>query len=225
MAHPDIIIYGLIAVVLLARLWAVFGRRNDEDRQRPNPFVAPAPDPKDDEGVIVRPRATPTEDTAQASAFAPLLVAPMSLAGTLERLRRLDPTFDEKQFLQNVRTTFTAIVSAFAKGDLSPVEHRLGPAVLPEFQTALTARQKAGETLENKITRIREAEVTSASVDDARAVITVRIVSEQENILRDAAGNIQSGAPGKPEEITDLWAFARDAKSADPDWQLAETKS
>jgi predicted lipid-binding transport protein (Tim44 family) len=219
MAHADIIIYGVIAVALLARLWSVFGRRNDEDRPRPNPFAAPAPGLSDEGDTVVRPRA----GNAQAPAFTPLLTAPLSLAGALERVSEADPGFDEKQFLQDAKGIFTAVVGAFAKGDLTSVEAKLGPAVLPHFQAAITARQKAGETLENKINRIREAEVTAADVTDNRIVVTTRFVSEQENILRDASGKILSGAAGKPEEITDVWVFARDIKTQN--WQVAETKS
>jgi predicted lipid-binding transport protein (Tim44 family) len=199
----------------------VFGRRNEEDKRRPNPFAAPAPGLHDDEGVVVHPARAPRED-AQTSAFAPLLAAPMSLAGGLERIGQFDPSFDEKQFLQDVRKIFADILAAFAKGDLAPVQNRLGPTVVPHFQTAIDARAKAGEVLENKINRVREAEVTAARIEDDKAFITVRFVSEQENILRDASGAILSGAPGKPEEITDLWTFARTAKSP---WQLVETRS
>jgi predicted lipid-binding transport protein (Tim44 family) len=222
MAHLDIIIYALIAVVLLVRLWAVFGRRNDSDRQRPNPFITPAPGVRDDEDVMVlaergrKPGAPP---------LAPLAAAPQSLQGTLDAIKQLDPSFDEKQFLQNMRTLFTKIVDAFAKGDLADVKAYLGPVVLSRFAAAIAARKAAGETLSCRIVRIRDAETAAARLEDSRVFITMRIVSEQENILRDTAGEIVSGAAGKVEEITDLWTFARDMKSPNPAWQLVETKS
>src|SRR5271170_2819722 len=131
MAHLDILIYALIAVVLLVRLWAVFGRRNDSDRSRPNPFAAPAPGVRDDEDVMVLAQRN------RKPAVAPLVppgAAPMSLQGALDAVKQLDPSFDEKQFLQNVRTMFTKIVGAFAKGDLTDVKKFLGPAVLPRFE-------------------------------------------------------------------------------------------
>lgn len=220
MAHADIIIYGVIAVVLLVRLWSVLGRRNEEDRQRPNPFATPAPGPADDNATTV---VRPQQQRSNAPVpFAPILVAPMSLAGGLEQIKQIDASFDEKQFLQDAKGIFTSIVSAFARGDLSSVKDRLGAAVLPHFAAAINIRKKAGETLENKITRIREAETTAARTESDRAVITVRFVSEQENILRDASGNILSGAAGKSEEIADLWTFGRDSKTG---WQVIETKS
>ena len=212
MAHLDIIVYAVVAVLLLARLWMVFGRRNDEDRPPSvNPFAAPPA--REDEDA---PRAR------AAQSFAPIKVAPASLLGGLEQVKGVAPDFDEKVFLQAVRQDFTQIVGDFAKGDLSASASLLAPAVRAHFEAAIAARQKAGETLENKIARIKDAEVTEARVEDGRAFITVRIDSEQENILRDASGGVVSGA-GQLEEIIDIWVFSREAKAAG--WVLAETRT
>jgi len=219
MAHADILIYALIAVVLLVRLWVVFGRRNDNDRQRPNPFAAPPPGTRDDEDVMVLAKRP---ETAAPALLAP---APLSLAGALEAAKKLDPSFDEKKFLQDARGFFTIIVGDFATGDLSRSRTLLGPSVLPHFEAAIAARVKAGETLESRIIRIRETETAAARIEDTQLFIAVRFVSEQENILCDASGKIVSGAPGKVEEITDLWTFARDTRALTPAWQLVETKS
>ena len=159
MEHLDIIIYALIAVVLLARLWAVFGRRNDEDRQRPNPFATPAPGLRDDEDVVVQPGRG-------RDAPPPVIpLAPLSLLGALDAVKKLDPPFDEKDFLQKARTIFTSVVEAFAKGDLSPVKPLLGPAVLPHFEAAVAARAAKGEMLSCRVTRIRDAETAAARIE------------------------------------------------------------
>lgn len=212
----DTLIYAAIAVALLLRLWFVFGRRNEEDPQRPNPFIMPAPGPKSDQ---------PDASTSPPKPKALIGAAPESLAGGLEQIKALDPTFDERAFLQSVRATFTTIVEDFAKGDMSGIASLLGPNVLPHFQNAIDARQKAGQSMESHIWRINDAETTAAKTDGTRAIITVRFVSHQENILRDASGQIVSGAPGKIEEITDIWTFTRDTAAKDPNWILTETRS
>lgn len=218
----DIIIYAIVAILIAARLWSVLGQRNSEDRERPNPFVAPPP-------------ATPDTTSAnpagnQPLAEIPLLLRPMqhapdSLAGGLAQIKVANPTFDEKQFLQGARTAFSLILGDFAKGDLSESTRLLGPTVLPHFRTAIEARSKAGQTMEHKLIRIREAECIAAKIENDQSTITVHFVSEQESILRDATGQIVEGSERKTEEITDLWTFARDNKSPDPNWILVETKS
>jgi predicted lipid-binding transport protein (Tim44 family) len=225
MGNIDIIIYALVAAILLVRLWAVLGRRNDEDRQRPNPFAAPAPGARADADVPFQLDRSRGDDPSSLPLGQPTLAAPMSLMGALEKVRQLDPSFDEKQFLQNARETFASVVAGFAKGDLSDVIRLLGPTVLAGFQSAMAARKAAGETLETRISRIRDAETTAARIEDNRVFVTVRFTSEQENILRDASGNIVHGAPGRTEEITDLWTLAHDTKTPGSEWQLVETRS
>ena len=220
----DTLFYAVIAVVLVVRLWSVLGRRNDDEPQRPNPFVIPAPGAKDEKKTELPATASP--DVPEIPLLLrPRHAAPASLAGGLEQIKTLDPSFDEKTFLQGARTAFTMIVEDFAKGDLSRIEPFLGPNVLPHFRNAIEARRKAGETMESKIMRIRNAESAAARTEDQRAIITVRFVTEQENILRDAQGKIIGGEAGKVEEITDLWTFTRDSKSDDPNWILTETRT
>ena len=55
------------------------------------------------------------------------------------------------------------------------------------------------------------------------ARVTVLIVSEQINVTRDRAGNVTDGDPKTAETVSDLWTFARDTRSRDPNWQLVET--
>jgi predicted lipid-binding transport protein (Tim44 family) len=218
----DLIIYAIIAVLILAKLWSVLGQRNTEDRERPNPFAAPPP-------MAPGPNLSPVAGS-QPQAEVPLLLkppvhAPASLAGGLAQVKESDPAFDEKQFLQTARTAFTLILRDFAKGDLSESTKLLGPTVLPHFRKAIEERVAASETMEHKLHAIREAECVSAKIEDNRAIIAVRFVSEQESTLRDSAGNIIGGSEGKLEEITDIWTFARDAKPTDPTWILVETRS
>ncbi|MDP9127683.1 MAG: Tim44/TimA family putative adaptor protein [Pseudomonadota bacterium] len=219
----DIIMYAVVAVVLLARLWSVLGRRQDDERQRPNPFVVPAPGQKE-ENKAALPASAPRAVEPLAPPR-PLGAAPASLAGGLEQIKALDPSFDEKTFLQGARTAFGMIVGDFAKGDTERLGRLVGPAVLSRFQKAIEARRQAGETMENRVGKIREAETAVARVEESRALITVRFVSEQQNILRNARGEVIGGHPGTDEEIIDLWTFARDTKSGDPNWILIETRS
>ena len=57
------------------------------------------------------------------------------------------------------------------------------------------------------------------------AQVTVRFVSEQINVVRSAEGQIAEGNPNEVQKVVDLWAFRRDTKSGDPNWQLVKTES
>jgi predicted lipid-binding transport protein (Tim44 family) len=217
----DIIICAVIAILLLARLWKVLGERDEGEARRPNPFIA-QPKPKD-------PSLTPVisgdpNRAAPAALPPPLRAAPNSLAGGFEQIKTLDPAFDEKRFLENARTSFIAIITAFAKGDTAQLVTLVDPVVLTHFQDAIDHRVKAQQTMENKIGKITDADPIAARIDGARAFITVKFTSEQENVLRDAGGQVIGGEPGKVESVTDIWVFSRDTAALDPKWRLAETR-
>ena len=221
MDNLDIIILAAVTAFILARLWFVLGRRNDDERERPNPFAAP-PQGDDEEDVVLLPKP----EAAQGSSALTLRGHSVySLAGALDKIKEKDPFFDEKQFLQGSKAAFTMIVEAFAHNDLAPAARWLAPPVRESFQKAITARQAAGKVLEGHVERVAEAEVAAARLEDSWAYLTVQFTSIQANITRNAEGQIIAGAPGQTEEIHDTWVFARDLKADDPNWQLVETRS
>lgn len=224
MNMTDIIIYAAVAVFLAFRLWSVLGRREEGEEEKPpraNPFALPEKDNDEDDVVVIEGRAKP----AGPSVLTPFGHAPDSLAGALDQIKQADPSFDEKKFIEGAKIAFASIVTTFAAGDLSPVARFLGPSVRGPFEQAIAARRAAGQTLENRVDRIAAMDIIAAKITDRTAQLTVDIVSYQVNILRDAAGQIMDGAPGQAEEVRDVWLFSRALDSADPNWQLVETRS
>ena len=57
------------------------------------------------------------------------------------------------------------------------------------------------------------------------ARVTLKLVSDQINVVRAHDGSIVDGDPENPTEKTDFWSFARDTRSSDPNWLLVATDS
>lgn len=216
----EIIIFAMIAVFLVYRLRSVLGRRNGEERQRPNPFTPPP--------------ATATVEGRDSVAAAPERATPVDiyqpgdqrpLAAWLDAIRAADPSFEEKAFLSGARSAFTMIVEAFSHGDRSVLRPLLSDGVFNGFAGAITAREKAGETLETRIERVQDTDVADARLDGTRAYLTVRFVTEQINVTRDQTGAVVDGDPEATAEVIDLWTFSRDTRSRDPNWLLVETST
>jgi predicted lipid-binding transport protein (Tim44 family) len=83
-------------------------------------------------------------------------------------------------------------------------------------------RESREETLESTLVRIREAKIIDASLIGSMAQVTVKIGSEQINVSRDGEGHAIQGQHGVVDSITDIWSFARDTASKDPNWTLVE---
>ncbi|WP_448192146.1 Tim44/TimA family putative adaptor protein [Azospirillum sp. sgz301742] len=211
----EIVIFAMIAAFLVYRLRSVLGRRTGEERPRPNPFTPPNARP---DNVV------PMPSRAQAEAsFAP--DEPVSLAAALAQIHTADPNFDEKNFLQGARGAFQMIVEAFARGDTAALRPLLSDDVYDSFVQAIRHRQSVGETLETRIDRIRDADVIEARLSGNDAVITVKFVSDQINLVRNAQGEIIDGDPKQPIEGVDIWTFRRNIRARDPNWSLVETRT
>ncbi|HRQ79762.1 MAG TPA: Tim44/TimA family putative adaptor protein, partial [Azospirillaceae bacterium] len=158
-------------------------------------------------------------------AAAPAPDEPLSLAARINQVREADGGFEEKSFLAGARAAFEMIVQAFAIGDLASLRPLLSDEVFANFSRAVKDRQAAGETLETRIAAIRDIDLADARLEGSVAFITIRFVSDQTNVTKDADGRIVDGDPNEPIEVIDLWTFARNVRSRDPNWTLVETRA
>ncbi len=223
----EILIFAMIAAFLVYRLRSVLGRRTGEERQRPNPFTArpDAPRAGAPDNVVPMPgRDRPAQAAAPVSP-AQSHDEPVSLHAALAQIAAADPSFDEKHFLQGARGAFQMIVEAFAKGDTATLRPLLADDVYDNFARAVRERQAAGETLETRIERIADADVAEARMDGRTALVTVKFVSEQMNVVRDRNGAVVDGDPNAVVEAVDVWTFARNTRASNPNWSLVETRT
>jgi predicted lipid-binding transport protein (Tim44 family) len=216
----DILILAMIAAFLVYRLRSVLGRRHGEERQRPNPYAQqPGPRSREMPDNVVK---MPEPRRAEVQAVPP--GEPMSLAAAIDTVRAADPTFDEKQFIHGARAAFEMIVTAFARGDTGTLRPLLSDDVYSNFARAIAERTARGEVLDTRIEALQDADIVEATLDGRTAMITVRFVSDQLNVTRAADGSVVDGDPDRALEVVDIWTFARDTRSRDPNWTLVETR-
>lgn len=212
----DIILFAMVAVFLALRLRSVLGRRTGHERRR-NPFLR-QPEPTGDKVIPFGQRVAPppppaTEPPGDA------------VAAGLARIRSADPEFDAAHFLEGARVAFEMIVAAFAAGDKPKLRPLLSDEVYRPFSAAIDERDAAKETLETRILGLKQLDIAAAELAGRWARVTVKIVSDQINVIRAHDGSIVDGDPDHPIEKTDFWTFARDTRSTDPNWVLVATDS
>lgn len=211
----DLVIFAAIAVFLVLRLRAVLGRRTGEEQQRANPFATPDP-------AYVE-RAPVAQPGATGPVALPPSDLPQSLEARVQNLRAADPSFDEKHFLAGAKTAFQMIVQAYSAGDLGTLKSLLGPGLYGDFAGAVEARNRSGHVLLNEVRGTIDADLEDARVINGQVQVDVRFVTQQIHAVRDSAGNIVEGDANQTVEVADLWTFARDPRSKDPNWQLVAT--
>jgi predicted lipid-binding transport protein (Tim44 family) len=148
-----------------------------------------------------------------------------ALAGGLDAVAGADREFDPKHFITGARAAYEMIVSAYAEGDRRSLKNLLAREVYEGFEQAITEREKRGETVENRFVSIDEAEITGAELRGRTAQVTVRFQSKLVSATRDKNGNVVDGNAERVTDVTDVWTFARDASSRDPNWKLVATEA
>ncbi|MEO3471348.1 Tim44/TimA family putative adaptor protein [Roseomonas sp. CAU 1739] len=213
----DLILFAMVAAFLVLRLRSVLGRRTGFERQ-PGEAAPGAAQP-------VPAREAELPPPVPAGAVARSLPDPRSPVGqVLMRIRGLDPAFDPAVFLNGAEGAFRMIVQAFAAGDRDTLRNLLSEESFAGFDQAISAREIAGETQRTELRAINGISIEEAELRDTVADITLRIVSDQVNLITAKDGSISAGAEAVT-EITDLWTFQRDTRVSDPTWKLVGTRS
>ncbi|HMB76424.1 MAG TPA: Tim44/TimA family putative adaptor protein [Kiloniellaceae bacterium] len=230
-AFLDIILLAAVAAFFILRLRGVLGKRNgNEKRPDYDPFNAQRKQDAEDK-VIHLPNRDKANDAPEGSDEGQESVAPpadgpqTTLSAGLTQIRLADRSFDPNQFVEGARTAFEMIVAAFASGDKDTLKPLLADEVYGDFLRAIEERERKKESLETTLVGIQESEIIEASVQQKTAYVTIKFVSEQINVTRDADGETVDGDPSHVARITDIWTFGRNVRSRDPNWELVATGS
>jgi predicted lipid-binding transport protein (Tim44 family) len=212
----QIVILAMIAAFLGLRLYSVLGRRAEhEEEPVPTRFDQPESAPRNP--ALPQPRA------AQP-------VRPAGLEGALPAVERgvreiaaVDKRFDISGFVDGAKAAYGMVLEAFWRGDRETLQELCDDDVYAGFEAAISAREVAGETLENRLVRIEDAVIDMAELVGKTARVTVRFVADISAVTRDKDGNVVAGSLTDAVETRDLWTFKRDVRETDPHWLLDET--
>ena len=225
------IIFLALAVFIFLRLRSVLGQRTGRERPPYDPYSArDAVRTSTSDKVVTLPRpadaAPPSPvDVAPADRWKDVAEAGSATAVGLDAVAAQDPSFDAKHFLTGARAAYEMIVTAYAQGDRRNLKNLLSREVYDGFEAAIKERESRGESVETRFVSIDKADITAAEVRGTTAQVTVRFVSQLVSVTRDRSGNVIDGNPDKVTDVTDVWTFARDLSSRDPNWKLVATEA
>ena len=225
------IIFLALAVFIFLRLRSVLGQRTGRERPPYDAYSArDAVRPANDKVVALPGRpaevpARPVEAEEPAERWKDIAEPGSTLAAGLDAIARDDESFDAKHFLTGARAAYEMIVTAFAEGDRRALKNLLSRDVYEGFDAAISEREKRGETVETRFVSIDRADIIGAELRARTAQVTVRFVSKLVSVTRDRADAVIEGSADKVTEVTDVWTFARDLSSRDPNWKLVATEA
>jgi predicted lipid-binding transport protein (Tim44 family) len=227
------IIFLALAVFIFLRLRSVLGQRTGRERPPFDPYstrdVARAPTTEGN--VVTLPGrtadkpATSSERDEGPDRWKGIAEPGSALAASLDAIAREDQTFDPAGFLTGARAAYEMIVTAYANGDCRSLKDLLGREVYDGFETAIRDREQRGEKIESRFVSIEAADLIAAELRGKTTQVTVRFVSQLVSVTRDRSGAVIDGNPDAVTTVTDVWTFARDVTSRDPNWKLVATEA
>jgi len=227
------IIFLALAVFIFLRLRSVLGQRTGRERPPYDPYSArDTVRPSTNDNVVALPGrggegptkpAEPAEPPAER--WKGIAEAGSAVAAGLDAIARDDRSFDAKEFIIGAGKAYEAIVVAFAAGDRRTLKNLLSREVYDGFEAAIRDRESKGEKAETRFVSIDRADIIGAELRARTAQVTVRFVSQLISVTRDRNGNVIDGSPEKVTDVTDIWTFARDVTSRDPNWKLVATEA
>jgi predicted lipid-binding transport protein (Tim44 family) len=227
------VFFLIAAVVIFFQLRNVLGRRTGNERPPFDPYTAArTPDSGKDpakaaENVVSLPRKRGAGETVDEAYKAVDAVAQpgTELNKGLRAIKDADPSFDPKSFLDGAKMAYEMIVMAFADGDRKTLKNLLSREVFDGFVAAIADRESRSEKIQSSFVGIDKADYVTAEMKGSEAHVTLRIVSELISATRDSAGAVIDGDPETVAEVKDVWTFARDTRSRDPNWKLVATEA
>jgi predicted lipid-binding transport protein (Tim44 family) len=230
------IIYATIAVVIFVKLRSVLGQRTGRERPPYDPYsardtVRPSTNDRSSTndnvvalpGRAAEPVPKPVDAAVAADRWSGIAALGSPVAAGLDAIAR--KSFDGKHFVAGARAAYEMIVTAFAEGDRRTLKNLLSRDVYDGFEAAIRDREAKGETAESRFVSIDKSDITDAELRGRTAQITIRFVSQLVSVTRDRAGAVIEGSPEKVTDVTDVWTFARDLSSRDPNWKLVATEA
>ena len=212
----EIVILAMIAAFLGLRLYSVLGRRAEHEEE-----PVPTRFDRGEGGNVPRPIAQASVDLPRRNRE--IAEFPPAIERGLRDISAADRRFDLLTFLEGAKAAYGMVLEAFWRGDKEELRQLCDDDVYQSFSAAIDAREAAGETLDNRLIRIEDTVVNSASLDGRTARIAVSFVADIASVVRDKDGNVVAGSLDDAIESRDVWTFSRNVDSADPDWLLDET--
>ena len=225
------IFFLVAAVVIFFQLRNVLGRRTGNERPPFDPYTAARTRDKDapaqSENVVSLPHeaAPPARPTTTYKPIDAVAKPGTDLNKGLRAIKDADPSFDPKTFVDGAKMAYEMIVMAYADGDRKTLKNLLSREVYDGFVAAIADREARSEKIQSSFVGIDKADIVSAEMKGGEAHVTLRIVSELISATRDKAGDVIDGDPETVAEVKDVWTFARDTRSRDPNWKLVATEA
>ena len=201
----DIIIFAIIAIFLVYRLKSILGQNSEGNEQNNKIDIGE----KSFTNVVKLGKKQLNNQKAKNNTDAILTI---------------DPSFNEKEFLNGARIFFNMVIDSFVKGNLDEVTEYIDKKLVKNFQSVINERLQEKETLKIEIINIKNTEIEDIKILKNIIKASVIFETEQIKVLKDRKGRVIDGDQKNSILVKDIWTFEKRITSEDKNWMLVETR-
>ena len=198
----DIIIFAIIAIFLVYRLKNILGQNSEGNEQNNQIDIG-----KKDFSNVVKLGNLDIDKTK----------------ANKRSISKIDPTFNEDEFLKGAQNFFQMVINSFVKGDLEDIVKYIDDKLVKNFKSVIDERLKEGESLKIEILNMKSIKIKDVKELKISLRLSVLFETEQIKVLKDNKGKVIDGDPKKSILVKDLWTFEKEINSKDMNWKLVET--
>ena len=198
----DIIIFAIIAIFLVYRLKNILGQNSEGNEQNNQIDIG-----KKDFSNVVKLGNLDIDKTK----------------ANKRSISKIDPTFNEDEFLKGAQNFFQMVIDSFVKGDLEDIVKFIDDKLVKNFKSVIDERLKEGESLKIEILNMKSIKIKDVKELKISLRLSVLFETEQIKVLKDNKGKVIDGDPKKSILVKDLWTFEKEINSKDMNWKLVET--
>ncbi|MBT4989684.1 MAG: Tim44/TimA family putative adaptor protein [Rickettsiales bacterium] len=218
----DIIIFALIAIYILIKLYNVIGSDDLQSGGIDNSKVKEASVinlSKDSGYSVVKEKK---EDKVEKKCLEEL---PKDILAKIKEVKTKDKTFSVVNFLNNSEKAFELIINAFADYDTKSINLLTDEDAKTNFTSSMDEQKKLSYNINIDIISFLEKSITDISIKNNICHISILFITEQIFYIADKDNKIIKGDRTKIEKIEDKWVFRKSLKAANPIWHVVETQS
>ena len=197
----DIIIFAVIAIFLVYRLKSILGQNSEGNEQNSKIDL----EKKEFTNVVS--------------------LGNKKLNTNKETISKIDPNFNEKEFLKGAQNFFQMVIDCFVRGDLKDILSFTDDKLIKNFQSVIDDRLADEETLQMDIIKINNIHIKDVKTLKNFLRVSVLFETQQIKVLKDKEGKIIDGDENNSILVKDLWTFEKKIQSKDLNWKLVETSN
>lgn len=216
----DLIVIVAVAVFIVIKYRQVLGHKTGHDTEneakRTTPSEGRVVSLRQAQDSIIEAIDEPKKDTALDA----LDNEPMK--ATLLEMKALEQSFSLDEFVQGAKAAFEMVMDAFNQQDRATLKALLSDELYREFDQEMKQSAKQNQRPVTTLVSIVSAQPVAATLTKQQAHITMQIVSEQIQLIKNDQDEIVEGDVSRIEQIEDEWVFERQLGSRNPNWTITD---